>query len=128
MKTIILVIIAAIGLATTTLAQITFQAGTQSSIGVPANRVFDGLIDINNDDFEDFIAYDSNGNFELYIKNKDQSITVVYFDDRTPFDKTAENFLAFWQSAQDKKLGLTVVPTFDYINLRFGNNVFYTTR
>jgi hypothetical protein len=77
MKTIILVIVAAIGLATTTLAQITFQAGTQSSIGVPANRIFDGLIDINNDDFEDFIAYDSNGNFELYKNNGNSTFSNV---------------------------------------------------
>jgi hypothetical protein len=77
MKTIILVIVAAIGLATTTQAQITFQAGTQSSIGVPANRVFDGLIDINNDDFEDFIAYNSNGNFELYKNNGNSTFSNV---------------------------------------------------
>lgn len=68
------------------------------------------------------------GSFELYVKNQDQSITVVYFDDRTPFDKTSSNFLAFWQNALDHKIGTTTVPIFDYINLRFGNNVFYTTR
>lgn len=68
------------------------------------------------------------GNYELYVKNNDQSITVVYFDDRTPFEKTSSNFLAFWQSALENKLGTIATTTFDYINLKFGNNVFYTTR
>jgi hypothetical protein len=74
------------------------------------------------------ILVNDSGNYEMYVKNPDQSITVVYFDDRTPFSKTSSNFLAFWQSALDNKLGIAKTPIFDYINLRFGNNIFYTTR
>lgn len=65
------------------------------------------------------------GSYELYIKNKNGSTAVIYFDDRTPYEKILSNLAAFWQSVLDKKIGLKSVPNFDYINLRFGNNVFY---
>ena len=68
------------------------------------------------------------GNHELYIKNVDDSLAVVYFDERTPFDKIASNLITFWQNAMIEMRVEDVVPTFDYINLRFGNNVFYITR
>ncbi len=72
------------------------------------------------------------GSYELYIRNSDQSVTVIYFDDVNPLDKTFSNFIAFWQSAKDNKLGertgTSTAPVFDYINLRFGNNIFYTTK
>lgn len=57
------------------------------------------------------------GSYELYIRNKDSSVAVVYFDDRVSFDKTASNLSAFLQNSEDKN--------FDYINLRFGNSIFY---
>lgn len=59
------------------------------------------------------------GSYELYMKNRDQSTAVVYFDDRTSFDKTMSNLVAFWDNTKDN---------FDYINLRFGNNVFYSKK
>ncbi|MDO8430401.1 MAG: hypothetical protein Q7S72_00205 [Candidatus Taylorbacteria bacterium] len=65
------------------------------------------------------------GSYELYIKNKDGSTAVVYFDNRLELDKTLSNLIVFWQNAMNKKIGLDSVPNFDYINLRFGNNVFY---
>ena len=58
------------------------------------------------------------GSYELYLKNKDGSEAVVYFDDRIPFEKTSSNLIVFW----DNK------TIFDYINLRFGNNIFYVTK
>lgn len=58
------------------------------------------------------------GNYELYLKNKDSSESIVYFDNRIPFEKTSSNLIAFWN---DKTI-------FDYINLRFGNNIFYVTK
>ncbi len=61
------------------------------------------------------------GSYELYVKNKDQSTAVVYFDDRTPFEKTMSNLIAFWDNTKAK-------GNFDYINLRFGNNIFYTLK
>lgn len=66
--------------------------------------------------------------YELYIKNKDLSEAVVYFDNKVPFDKTASNLVAFWNDSVLKKKGTSTPPVFDYINLRFGNNIFYVTK
>lgn len=57
------------------------------------------------------------GGYELYFINNDESNGVLYFDNKTPFDKTLSNFKAFWQVNNKKN--------FEYINLRFGNNIFY---
>lgn len=65
------------------------------------------------------------GSYELYIKNVDQSIAVVYFDDRTEFDKTLSNLSIFWKNSLNKKIDEGNIPNFEYINLRFGNNIFY---
>jgi hypothetical protein len=65
------------------------------------------------------------GSYELYIKNVDQSIAVVYFDDRTSLDKVVSNLSVFWKNSLNKKIGSDLIPNFEYINLRFGNNVFY---
>ncbi len=67
-----------------------------------------------------------NGEYEMYINNRDSDSEVtIYFDDRAPFEKTLENLLVFWQSATAK--GTSTKP-FDYINLRFGNTVYYSTQ
>lgn len=63
--------------------------------------------------------------YELYIKNVDKSTAVVYFDNRSPFSKTFSDLTLFWQNVLDKKIGLKVTPSFEYINLRFANSVFY---
>jgi hypothetical protein len=68
------------------------------------------------------------GSYELYIRNIDTSIAVVYLDDRIPFKKTMNNLVLFWQNVMNKKLGFSEVPNFEYINLRFGNNVFYLVK
>jgi hypothetical protein len=65
------------------------------------------------------------GSYELYIENSDKSTAVVYFDDRNSFDKTTNNLITFWQNSLNKKIGLQTIPNFDYINLRFGNNIYY---
>ncbi len=68
------------------------------------------------------------GSYELYVNNIKEGTAVVYFDDRTDFDKTLSNLITFWNSALDKKIGTTTISNFEYINLRFGNNVFYLTK
>jgi len=65
------------------------------------------------------------GSYELYIINRDGSRAVVYMDDRTPLDRTMNNLVLFWQNVINKKIGLSHVPNFEYINLRFGKNIFY---
>ncbi|MES3031313.1 MAG: hypothetical protein V4697_02770 [Patescibacteria group bacterium] len=68
------------------------------------------------------------GMYELYIKNRDLSEAIIYFDDRSSLEKTSSNLTAFWDSAQNKKLGTSTTPIFEYINLRFGNNIFYVLK
>ncbi len=68
------------------------------------------------------------GEYEMYIKNKkgDSEVT-VYFDDRSPFERTLLNLLTFWDNGANGKKA-TTTPAFDYINLRFGNTVYYSTQ
>jgi hypothetical protein len=64
-----------------------------------------------------------NGQYEMYIKNiKGDSEATVYFDDRSSFDSTLSNLLTFWNNALSTKKD----RAFDYINLRFGNTVYYS--
>lgn len=69
-----------------------------------------------------------NGAYELYVKNRDNTEAIIYFDDRVPFDKTSSNLITFWSNSLIKKKGVATTPIFDYINLRFGNNIFYVTK
>ena len=68
------------------------------------------------------------GKYELYVKNLDESEAVVYFDNRQPLEKTLSNFIAFWNDSLKKKKNATSTPAFEYINLRYGNNIFYATK
>jgi len=74
------------------------------------------------------ILIGDDGSYELYIQNKDLSTAVVYFDERTSFEKTLQNLSVFLENAKSKKIGVGNIPNFEYINLRFGNNVFYLIR
>lgn len=74
------------------------------------------------------ILISSEGNYELYSKNLDDSETVIYFNDRIPLDKTVSNLIAFLNDSKILKKGATSTPVFDSINLRFGNNIFYVTK
>ena len=69
-----------------------------------------------------------NGEYEMYIQNKkDPSEVTIYFDDHAPFDTTLSNLLTFWQNPSTGKKA-TTTESFDYINLRFGNTVYYSTQ
>lgn len=76
------------------------------------------------------ILIGENGDYEMYVKNrKGDSEVTIYFDDNAPFDETLSNLLTFWQdpgNAKNKKA--TTTRSFDYINLRFGNAVYYSTQ
>lgn len=77
------------------------------------------------------ILIGENGQYEMYIKNRNgASEATVYFDNRAPFDATLENLLTFWQNGLEKKkssLSSTSTSAINYINLRFGNTVYYST-
>lgn len=72
-----------------------------------------------------------NGQYEMYVKNRrGDSEATVYFDTHAPFDATLSNLLIFWQNGlENRKVNAraTSTPAFDYINLRFGNTVYYST-
>lgn len=74
------------------------------------------------------ILIGENGQYELYIKNVDLSESIIYFDDKISFEKTASNLIAFWNETVFNKNGTSSAPIFEYINLRFGNNIFYVTK
>ncbi len=66
------------------------------------------------------ILIGENGTYEMYVKNKEgESEVTIYLDDKAPFDTTLANLLTFWNAS---------TSTFDYINLRFGNTVYYSTQ
>ncbi|HEY4494599.1 MAG TPA: FtsQ-type POTRA domain-containing protein [Candidatus Paceibacterota bacterium] len=76
-----------------------------------------------------------NGEYEMYVKNdlkneKDTTtpfITTVYFDDRSPLEDILANFLAFWQNNKEKARS-GKATSLNYINLRFGNVIYYSTK
>ncbi len=64
----------------------------------------------------------------MYYKNSDKTDTVVYFDNRIPFEKTSSNLVAFLNDFNTKKKTATTTMSLDSINMRFGNNIFYVTK
>lgn len=58
------------------------------------------------------------GEYEMYVRPD----TTVYFDDKTPFENTLSNLTAFWDNARKASSS----PVFNYINLRFGNTIYYS--
>lgn len=60
------------------------------------------------------ILVSEDGEYEMYTEKN----TTIYFDDRVPFDETLARLLAFWRSSPSSPL--------NYINLRFGNTIYYS--
>jgi len=86
------------------------------------------------------VLVSDNSQYEMYVKRQgEDSEIVIYFDDKVPFEKTLSNLYTFWKNAfSDKKQKATITntatttitsnPDFNFINLRFGNNIFYSTK
>ena len=79
------------------------------------------------------ILIGEDGEYEMYMKNiigKNNTSSsplpdiTIYFDDKKPFDFTLSNLLTFWKNSMDKAR-TSSYPVFDYINLRFGNTIYY---
>ncbi len=67
-----------------------------------------------------------NGEYEMYIKNKKgDTEATVSFDNKAPLDTMLSNLLVFWENSNSTKKA-TSTPAYDYINLRFGNTVYYS--
>jgi hypothetical protein len=70
------------------------------------------------------ILIGDNGDYEMYVENQSKNSEVtIYFDDHFPLESTLENLLTFWRNSVLKK---DTEKDFDYINLRFGNTVYYS--
>lgn len=82
------------------------------------------------------VLINENNQYEMYVESgvkKDLNSTstiseiTVYFDDKTPFDTTLSNFVAFWNETFLSPKASTTL-NFNYINLRYGNTIFYSTK
>ncbi len=65
------------------------------------------------------------GEYEMYT----QGGTTVYFDAKTPLTTSLSNLLTFWQNDRNggiKSMKATSTAPFDYINLHFGNTIYYS--
>lgn len=60
------------------------------------------------------------GEYELYA-----STTIVYFNESENIDTERDNLIAFWTHMSAQARAEKRVLKFDYIDLRFGSNIFY---
>jgi hypothetical protein len=74
------------------------------------------------------ILIGSDGEFEMYSKNTDDTDMIVYFDDRVPLEKTISNLVLFLDDSKILKDGATTTPKFESVNMRFGNSIYYVTK
>lgn len=71
------------------------------------------------------------GEYELYAENQASSsefnnnVAVIYFNDDRPLDEELANLVSFWKNMTDKVKNKSATTTFDYIDVRYGANVFY---
>lgn len=77
------------------------------------------------------ILINEGGQYEVYIRDKNfdkigstSSIT-VYMDNKNPLSKILSNFQLFWKNYKNSN---SKNEEFDYIDMRFGNTVFYATK
>jgi cell division septal protein FtsQ len=76
------------------------------------------------------ILINDGGQYELYIKDKSldkvsSSSITVYMDDKNSLTKILSNFQLFWKNYKNSN---NKNEEFDYIDMRFGNTVFYATK
>jgi hypothetical protein len=84
----------------------------------------------------DAILMKDAGEYELYTRNPntkantkesdDEGETVViYFNNSRPFHDELLNLIAFWNKSQEDAKTSHVTPVYEYIDVRYGSNVFY---
>ena len=69
------------------------------------------------------ILINDNNQYEMYIKGNPE--TIIYFDDKAPLENTLDNVLTFLKDIKSKN---QKIEDLDYINLRFGKNIFYSNK
>ena len=65
------------------------------------------------------------GEYEMYILNPDKSIAIIYINDSRPLSDELSNLLSFWTYMVTDATSTKTKPSFDYIDVRYGTNVFY---
>ena len=65
------------------------------------------------------------GEYEMYILNPDKSIAIIYFNESRPLTDELSNLLSFWNYMVTDTHGAKNPPSFDYMDVRYGTNVFY---
>ncbi len=74
------------------------------------------------------------GEYELYVRNPSQSnlasssdsdMAVIYFDDSRSFSEQLSNLVSFWKNMTETAAAKHLSLSFDYIDVRYGTNVFY---
>ena len=91
----------------------------------------------------DAILFKDNGEYEMYARNPtsvnettssgtetasstDQTGTIViYFNNQRPFQSQLDNLVSFWNKDVTDKSTSNSSANYDYIDVRFGSNVFY---
>lgn len=83
------------------------------------------------------ILFKENGEYELYVHEpaagsavattspETGNTVVVYFNNSRPFSEELTNLAAFWHKKVDEARAKKGALTFDYIDIRYGANVFY---
>lgn len=66
------------------------------------------------------------GGYELYAKSMSGSgTTVVYMSPSRPMSEQTNNLISFWQKKSAEAKVKNATTSFDYIDVRYGSNVFY---
>ncbi len=65
------------------------------------------------------------GEYEMYVLNPDKSIAIIYFNDNRSLTEELSNLLSFWTYMVTDVRSAKTPPSFDYIDVRYGTNVFY---
>ena len=78
----------------------------------------------------DAILVKGTGEYELYVENQastsdSNNIAVIYFDNNRPLEDELANLVSFWTNMTNKLKNRSATTTFDYIDVRYGANVFY---
>lgn len=68
------------------------------------------------------------GEYELYAdpeNDEESNMVLIYFNERNNFENELANFIAFWSNLKKPVSQGENRSKFDYIDLRYGQNVFY---
>ncbi len=74
------------------------------------------------------ILMKAGGEYELYAHNptrQTSELAVIYFNNARPFSEELANLISFWDKVSVAARAGKEKPVFEYIDVRYGSNVFY---